>query len=116
MSAPSATGNVDADSISFTAPATGGSAITLYRWTSSDGKTGTSASSPISIVQEASTAQTYQIRAENANGVGVYSGDSNSVTTQAPTTVYYSCIFLPVGKRTGRIPVSVSDRPPGWSR
>ena len=97
MSAPSATAGVDSDSVSFTAPATGGSAITTYRWTSSDGKTGTTASSPFSVVQEANTAQTYQIRAENANGSGVYSGNSNSVTTQAPSFFGPPSFFSPPG-------------------
>ena len=97
MSAPSATAGVDSDSITFTEPANGGSVITLYRWTSSDSKTGTSATSPISIVQEADTAQTYQIRAENANGVGSYSGNSNSVTTQAPSFFGPPGFFAPPG-------------------
>ena len=69
------------DTVSWTAPANGGSSITLYRWTSSDGKTGTTTSTSVNVSQEGGTAQTYQVRAENANGSGAYSADSGSVTT-----------------------------------
>jgi titin len=41
--APTATPQVNADSVSWTAPATGGSAITVYYWESNDGKSGTTA-------------------------------------------------------------------------
>jgi hypothetical protein len=82
--APSASANAAGatyDTVSWTAPANGGSSITLYRWTSSDGKTGTTTSTSVDVTQEGGTAQTYQVRAENANGSGAYSNDSGSVTT-----------------------------------
>jgi len=41
--APTATPQVNADSVSWTAPATGGSAITIYYWESNDGKSGSTA-------------------------------------------------------------------------
>jgi hypothetical protein len=41
--APTATPQVNADSVSWTAPATGGSAITIYYWESTDNKSGTTA-------------------------------------------------------------------------
>ena len=99
MSAPSASAGVNQDTLSWSAPADGGSAITTYRWTSSDGKTGTFPAGTTSgtISQEANTAQTYQIRAENANGSGVYSGSSNSVTTQAPSFFGPPSFFAPPG-------------------
>jgi hypothetical protein len=52
-----------------------------YTWTSSDGKTGTTAGTSVSVAQEGGTAQTYQVRAENSNGNGSYSTNSGSVTT-----------------------------------
>lgn len=84
MSAPTATAGVNQDTVSWSAPANGGKSITTYRWTSSDGKTGTTSSTSVTVSQESGTAQTYQVRAENANGNGAYSSSSNSVTTQAP--------------------------------
>ena len=82
--APSASANVagtETDTVSWTAPATGGSSITQYTWTSSDGKTGTTTDTSVVVNQEGGTSQTYQVRAENANGVGLYSNDSSSITT-----------------------------------
>lgn len=82
--APSAAANTAGatyDTVSWTAPANGGSAITGYTWTSSDGKTGTTTATSVDVTQEGGTAQTYQVRAENANGAGSYSVDSGSVTT-----------------------------------
>jgi hypothetical protein len=83
MSAPSVSSPSGAnyDTVSWSAPANGGKAISLYRYTSSDGKTGTTASTSVNVTQEQGTSQTYQIRAENANGAGVYSANSASVTT-----------------------------------
>jgi hypothetical protein len=69
------------DTVSWTAPANGGKAISLYRYNSSDGKTGTTASTSINVTQEQGTAQTYTIRAENANGNGIDSPNSASITT-----------------------------------
>ena len=69
------------DTVSWTAPANGGVAISQYTWTSSDGKTGTTTGTSVSVSQEGGTAQTYSVRAENSNGVGSYSTASGSVTT-----------------------------------
>jgi hypothetical protein len=80
-SAPANTAGATQDVVSWTAPANGGKSITQYTWTSSDGKTGTTTSTSVTVNQEGGTAQTYQVRAENANGVGVYSTASSSVTT-----------------------------------
>jgi hypothetical protein len=89
MSAPTASAGVNQDTVSWTAPASGGKLISLYRWTSSDGKTGTTTATTVTVAQEAGTGQTYQVRAENANGAGVYSANSNSVTTQSPFFPYF---------------------------
>jgi len=84
MNAPLATTQVNQDNLSWTAPATGGSPITLYRWESTDQKTGTTTSTSVAVPQEGGTAQQYRVRAENANGVGEWSEYSGSVTTTPP--------------------------------
>jgi trimeric autotransporter adhesin len=78
-------------SVAFTAPATGGAAISSYTVTSSPGGfTGTGSSSPITVTgQQSATAYTYTITATNANGTSTASSASTSVTAttvpQAPT-------------------------------
>lgn len=84
MSAPTATAGVNQNSIAFTAPANGGKAITGFTVNGSDGTSGTGAASPIVIADTAGTAQTYTVRATNANGSGIVSAASNSVTTLSP--------------------------------
>ena len=69
------------DTVSWNAPNNGGKAITNYHITSSDGKSGDTASTTINITQEAGTAQTYQVYATNANGNSATSAASGSVTT-----------------------------------
>lgn len=76
-SSPSA-GN---DSVSWSAPANGGKAITNYYWASDDGKSGNTSSTSVSVSQEQGTAQTYTVRADNANGSSATSSASGSVTT-----------------------------------
>jgi hypothetical protein len=79
--------------VPFTAPATGGAAISSYTVTSSSGNTGTGSSSPISVSETVgnptSTARTYTVTATNANGTGSASSASNSIAAvsvpQAPT-------------------------------
>jgi chitodextrinase len=81
--APSATaqGAAATDDVSWSAPATGGSAITSYTWSSSDGKGATQAGTSVSVAQEAGTAQTYNVYATNANGNSGTSSNSGSVTS-----------------------------------
>lgn len=111
MSAPVATTAVNQDTVSWTVPNTGGSNITTYRWTSSDGKTGTTTGTSVVVAQEGSTAQTYSVRAENANGVGVYSPDSNSVTTTPPFfPPFFPPYFLLTFHHTSRISHLISHR------
>ncbi len=69
------------DSVSWTAPANGGKAITSYTWASSDGKGATQAGTSVSVEQEGGTAQTYTVLATNANGNSLVSPASTSVTT-----------------------------------
>ena len=93
-SAPTAVAGVDKDTVSWTAPANGGSAITGYVWASSDGKTnatggtpggGPTTSTSVDVTQEANTAQTYTVYAINANGNSGTSSSSNNVTTLPPS-------------------------------
>ena len=98
MSAPTPTNvgtsrafNNGAASVAFTAPATGGAAISSYTVTSTPGSfTGTGSSSPITVTgQQSATAYTYTVTATNANGTSSASSASGSVTAttvpQAPT-------------------------------
>jgi hypothetical protein len=82
-SAPSATaqGSASTDDVSWSAPADGGSAITGYTWSSSDGKSGSTASTSVAVSQEAGTAQTYNVYATNVNGNSGTSAASGSVTS-----------------------------------
>jgi len=73
--------NANYDEVAWSAPATGGSAITGYTWTSSDSKTGTQAGTSVTVSQEAGSAQTYNVYATNANGNSGTSASSASVTT-----------------------------------
>ena len=68
------------DTVSWTAPNSGGSPITGYNWTSSDAKSGSTTSTSIPVTQEMGTSQTYSVTATNANGTSA-AGTSNSVTT-----------------------------------
>jgi len=104
-SAPSAStsGSSAQDNVSWTAPANGGKAITGYTWSSSDGKSGSTGSTSVTVNQEAGTAQTYAVYATNANGNSLVSANSASVTTFSFTPfsfVPYSFVpysFVPYG-------------------
>jgi hypothetical protein len=70
------------DTVSWSAPANnGGEAITNYQVESSDGKSATLNALTTNIAQEAGTAQTYRVRAYNAQGWSEWSAWSASVTT-----------------------------------
>ena len=81
--APSVSTAALADTVTWVAPANGGSTITGYTWASSDGKGGTVSGTTLSVVvtQEANTAQTYTVYATNAIGNSATSDASGSVTT-----------------------------------
>jgi hypothetical protein len=86
------------DNISWTAPANGGTAITNYRWTSTDEKAGDTAStSAENITQEQGTAQKYTIYATNANGNSATSAESNEVTTTFSFAPFGAFGFSPFG-------------------
>lgn len=86
------------DTVTWTAPANGGKAITNYLVSSSDSKTGNTASTSINITQEQGTAQTYTVRATNDNGNSGTSASSSSVTTFSFTPFSFSPFgFSPFG-------------------
>jgi hypothetical protein len=86
-------------SVTFTAGATGGSAITSYTATSNPGGiTGSSSSSPITITGLTNgTAYTFTVTATNANGTSSASSASNSVT---PTDYLLPTSYEPIAVMT----------------
>ena len=98
VSTPSAsTPSAGVDRLTWSAPSNGGSAITSYNWVSSDGKSGSTASTTIDIGQEQGTAQTYTVTAVNACGAGPTSPASNSVTTTFSFVPFGVFGFSPFG-------------------
>jgi len=92
-SAPSASSpSAGTDSVSWSAPANGGAAITNYHWESNDSKSGdTGTGTSVNVSQEQGTAQAYRVYATNANGNSDYSSYSGTVTTTfsfAPFSVF----------------------------
>lgn len=80
--ASGATATLSSISVSFTAPADGGSPITSYTVTSNDGKTSSGASSPIVVTGlTKGTAYTFTVTATNVIGTGVASNPSTEVST-----------------------------------
>jgi hypothetical protein len=81
--APSVSTAALQDTVSWSAPATGGKAISGYTWASSDGKGASvgSGTTSVNVSQEANTSQTYTVYATNANGNSAVSDASSSVTT-----------------------------------
>jgi len=82
------------DTVSWSAPSNGGSAITNYYWASSDGKSGNTASTSVVVSQESGTAQTYTVRADNSNGSSSTSSASGSITSAFSFTPFG---FAPFG-------------------
>jgi hypothetical protein len=95
--APTVTTGVNKDTVTWTAPASGGSPITGYTWESSDSKTGTVDGSTLSVevTQEGGTSQTYTVYATNAVGNSLTSDPSNSVTTTPPFFPFFPPFFPP---------------------
>jgi hypothetical protein len=93
---PAGTAATANDTVSWTAPANGGSAITNYYWTSSDGKSGNTASTSVVVSQESGTQQTYSVYATNANGNGG-TGTSALITSAFSFTPFSVFSFSPFG-------------------
>ncbi len=93
VSSPSA-GN---DSVSWSEPNNGGSAITGYTWESDDGKSGTTSSTSVTVSQEQGTSQSYRVKATNANGDSAWSSYSSSVTTTFSFAPFGAFGFTPFG-------------------
>jgi hypothetical protein len=85
------------DRIEWVAPANGGKAITNYFWQSNDAKEGNTASTFVELGQEQGTAQTYTVRADNANGSSITSAASNSITTTFSFAPFGAFGFSPFG-------------------
>lgn len=81
------------DYVYWTAPNNGGSAITNYYWTSSDGKSGNTSNTYVYVNQEMGTSQTYNVRADNANGSSGTSSSSNSVTTPFSVFGFFGAFY-----------------------
>jgi hypothetical protein len=93
---PQGSANTANDTVSWTAPANGGSGITNYYWASSDGKSGNTTSTSVVVSQESGTAQTYTVRADNANGSAT-SPASASITSAFSFTPFSVFSFSPFG-------------------
>lgn len=93
-------GDVSA-TVTYTAGATGGKAVSAYTATSSPGSlTGTGAS-PITVSGLTNgTAYTFTVTATNANGTSTTSAASNSVTPELPPSFESIATFTPNGTQT----------------
>lgn len=85
------------DVVTWTAPNNGGNPIDLYYWASNDGKSGSTASTSVTVNQEQGTAQTYTVYAHNGNGNSGTSQPSNNVTTTFSFTPFSVFSFSPFG-------------------
>ena len=81
----SASAGNGSSTISYTAGATGGAAVSTFTATSSGGQTGTGGS-PITVSGSNGVSYNFTVRATNANGQSAASSASNSVTPFVPYT------------------------------
>ena len=96
-SAAQGSANTANDTVSWSAPSNGGKAISNYYWTSSDGKSGNTGSTSVTVSQESGTSQTYNVRADNANGSSSTSSNSGSITSAFSFTPFSVFGFSPFG-------------------
>jgi hypothetical protein len=89
----SATAGVNANTVQWAAPSTGGKPITNYFVQGNDGTTGNTTGLSVSIADTASTSQYYNVYADNANGRSAASNNTNTVTTLAPS--FFAPPFFP---------------------
>jgi hypothetical protein len=97
VATPTATSTeVNKDVVTWSAPATGGKAISGYRVKSSDGPVYNVGNVlAYEVAETGGTSQTYQVLAINENGDGVYSESSTSVTTTSPFFPFFPPSFGP---------------------
>lgn len=98
-----ATGGNATASVTFTANANGGSAITGFTATSSPGSiTGTNTVSPITVSGLSNgTAYTFTVTATNANGTSLPSAASNSTTPNVTLSAWTLSTVYPAGNPVG---------------
>ncbi|MGA2837772.1 MAG: fibronectin type III domain-containing protein [Acidimicrobiales bacterium] len=89
-------------SVSFTAPASNGSAVTGYTVTSSGGQTASGSASPITVTGLTNgTAYTFTVTATNGDGTGSASVASNSVTPTSNTATITSAASTTIAAGRG---------------
>lgn len=92
-----------AATVAYTAAVLGATASTFTATSSPGSVTGTG-SSPITVTGlTASTSYTFTVTAGNANGTSAASSASNSITTSAPLSSYYSIASYTVPSNTGSV-------------
>lgn len=83
------------DDVSWSAQANGGKSISIYNWYCSDGKSGSTANTSVSVTQESGTAQTYTVTATNSNGTSSASVASASITSAFSFAPFGAFAFSP---------------------
>ncbi len=78
------TTDINQDTVSWIAPDGNGSPIDTYYWESTDGKSGFTTNTSVTVTQEGSTSQAYRVRAENAVALSNWSPYSDEITTTPP--------------------------------
>lgn len=104
LDVPQGTPNTSVDSVSWSAPLSGGKLVTGYIWECSDGKSNVIGDTPgggpttntfVNVDQESGTSQTYRVKAINANGDSEFSNNSASITSTFAFTPFRAFGFSP---------------------